>query len=345
MKHMKLAFLIFAYLSLVEVGLCEGKDEAASAEALISRAIQQEGIWREGAPPMLLHAEIQVPDTKGASLRGDYTLTWISPSRWREEFQLGKFERLRIGADKGYWEKNSLSYQPEIVFQLDTMLHLKDALRIRANQTIGNVKNHENAGGRERCTEVKWPKSADRILCFDEASGVLNSVEYAYGGNDFSTPISRIEYGGFNRVGERVFPFEIRALNGKKDIGVVRILKIEAFTVENPELFEAPTYAEFWAQCDNVVEPEVQYKIPPKYPLSARKNGEQGKVVTYAVIETDGSLSHLAIIHKATPDLEAAALQAVSEWHYKPAKCGETPIRFQTSIQSEFSSRKLGEKK
>jgi outer membrane biosynthesis protein TonB len=44
----------------------------------------------------------------------------------------------------------------------------------------------------------------------------------------------------------------------------------------------------------------------------------------------------MTIIHRATPDLEAAAVEAIRHWHYKPAACGQTPIRVETSIATDF---------
>ena len=73
-----------------------------------------------------------------------------------------------------------------------------------------------------------------------------------------------------------------------------------------------------------------------RYPPNARTNHEQGRVIIYAVNETDGRLSNMAIIHRAPPNLEAAALEAVRQWRYKPATCGQAPIRTETSIAMDF---------
>jgi outer membrane biosynthesis protein TonB len=58
----------------------------------------------------------------------------------------------------------------------------------------------------------------------------------------------------------------------------------------------------------------------------------------YAVIEPDGSVSHLVLIHKATPTLEAAAAaaEAIRQWRFEPAVCGATPVRVETSIGVNF---------
>jgi len=74
-------------------------------------------------------------------VHGDYSLDWVSPSKWREEIRFGKYERLRVGDANGYWQTNGLNYQPEIIFQLDTMLHIKDTIRVRSKQSLGKVKN------------------------------------------------------------------------------------------------------------------------------------------------------------------------------------------------------------
>jgi outer membrane biosynthesis protein TonB len=44
----------------------------------------------------------------------------------------------------------------------------------------------------------------------------------------------------------------------------------------------------------------------------------------------------MTIIQRAPPDLEAAAVEAIRHWHYKPATCGQTPIRVETSIATDF---------
>ncbi len=336
MNHNKSTVLIFASLFLASAAWCGGKEEAAGPEALISRARLQEEIWTKGTPPMLMRAEIQVSDAKGSLAHGDYTLDWVSPSQWREEIRFGNYERLRVRDAKGYWQKSGLSYQPEIIFQLDTILHLEDALRVGPKQTLGKVRNREKAGVRQRCTEVKWTRGTDRIMCFDEANSALVSVEYPRGENQNPPEISRIEYRAFSAVGGKLVPYEIRALKTRKVIAAVRVLEIAKITEENPAPFNVPVNAEFWAQCDDVQEAELVDHVQPRYPASARTNHEQGRVILYAVVEADGSLSHMTIIHRATPDLEAAAVEAIRHWHYKPAACGQTPIRAQTSIAMDF---------
>jgi hypothetical protein len=330
------AALIFACLLLANAALCADKEEPTSPEALIARARSQGEIWIDGAPPMLMRADLEVLDPKSVLVHGDYTLNWVSPSQWREEIRFGNYERIRVRETKGYWQKSALTYQPEIIFQLDTLLHLKEALRVASRLTLGKVKNRDKAGVRQRCLEVKWTKSTERVMCFDETTGTLISIEYPRGENQNPPEITRIEYGAFNAVGGKLIPYEIRALREQKTVAAIKVLEISRRTGENPALFNVPVNAEFWAQCDDMQEVELLDRVQPTYPDSSRINHEQGRVILYAVIEVDGSVSHMAIIHRATPAFEAATIETVGHWHFKPASCGQTPIRLETSIATDF---------
>lgn len=311
--------------------------DAPNPEALLSRARLIEETWPEGTPPMSLRAELQVLDSNRHLDQGQYTFDWVSTSRWKEVIHIGPYERLRIGDAQGYWQESKPSYQPELIFLFDKLLRLKEALKLLPKETLTKVKTHEKAGVRQDCTEVKWQPGTDRILCFDTANGTLLSIDYPENDNILPHEISRTEYSAFTPVAGRLVPYEIRAMQGRKVILSVKILEISKILHENPALFKVPPDAEFWASCNDLHEAELVNRVQPKYPKIARRNDEQGRVIFYAVIEADGSLSHLTLIHRATPDLEAASLQAIRQWHYKPATCGQTPIRVETSLPVEFA--------
>jgi TonB family protein len=332
----KYLLMILACLSLASTTWSSSSSDTDGPEALLSRARTQEAIWAEGTPPMMMRADIQISDAKGNPVHGGYTLEWVSPSRWREEIRFGDYDRLRVREATGYWQKSGLSYQPEIIFQLDTMLHLKDALRLRLKQSFGKAKTHEVAGVRQKCAEVKWAKGTDRIMCFDEASGTLVSIEYPQGANQNPPEITRIEYGAFNAVAGKLVPYEIRAFRERKVVASFKVLESSRITDENPPAFNVPQNAEFWGQCDDMQDAEFIDRVQPIYPANARANREQGRVIFYAVIEEDGSLSHLTLIHRATPALEASATEAVRRWRYRPPTCGQTPIRTEVSIETDF---------
>ncbi len=334
-KNIYKAF-VFAYVVLVSGVSSASKEDSINPESLIAQARKLEEIWTDGTPPIAMRTEIQVFDAKGKVTTGQYNVNWVSPSRWREEVEISNYKRLRVHDAKGYWQQSTLKFQPEIIFQLDTLLDLKAVFRLAEKQVLGKVKSRDKDGVRQNCAEVKWTTRTQRILCFDEATGNLLSVEYPSSENSNPPDISRIAYSTFNKVGERRIPFEVRAFRGRTVVATVKVLEITPTTAENPALFLAPTNSEFWPQCDDMQNPELVNPVQPRYPPSARSNGELGRVILYAVIEADGTLSHLTLIQRATPALESAAAEAIRQWHYKPAACGSTSIRVETSLPVDF---------
>jgi TonB family protein len=328
--------LIFTCFILLPAAWCAGKEAAGGPEALISRARSQGDLWTEGTQPTIMRADLQVSDARGNLVHGDYVFYWVSPSQWREEIRFANYARIRVRDAKGYWQTSGVAYQPEVIFQVDKLLHLKDTAKVGTKQSLGKVRSEKNDGVLQNCTLVKWQSSIDRNLCFDEASGSLLSIDYPTGATQNTPEITRIEYSAFTAVAGKLVPYEIRALKGAKVVADVKVSQISKMTEENPALFTAPSDAEFWAQCDDIQEEELVNQVLATYPPGPKLNHEQGRVIIYAVIETDGSLSRLAIIQHVSPVLDADALAAVRQWRYKPASCGKMPIRTETSIATDF---------
>jgi TonB family protein len=329
-------YFVLVFTVLVSGVCCAGKEDSITPESLIAQARKLQELWTDGTPPTTMRTEIQVFDAHGKVTPGQYVVTWQSSSRWREELEIAHYNRVRVHDAKGYWQQSTLGIQPEIIFQLDSLLDFKTVLKVGAKQVLGKVKSHDKDGVRQKCTEVKWATGTERILCFDESSGNLLTVEYPRSEHQNPPDISRIEYSAFNKLGDKRIPFEVRAFRDRTVGVTAKVLDVTPITEGNPALFVAPTNSEFWPQCDDMQNPELVGHVQPRYPASARSNGEQGRVVFFAVIESDGTLSHLTIIQRATPSLESAAAEAIRQWHYKPAACGSTPIRLEISIPVDF---------
>ncbi len=67
----------------------------------------------------------------------------------------------------------------------------------------------------------------------------------------------------------------------------------------------------------------------PQYPALSRRLGEQGRVMLDVYILPDGSVGEIKLNKSSGfPRLDNAALQAVKNWKYVPAKRGNKPIAF-----------------
>jgi protein TonB len=65
----------------------------------------------------------------------------------------------------------------------------------------------------------------------------------------------------------------------------------------------------------------------PRYPMSARRRGEQGTVLLKVLVSREGSAASVSVAASSgSTSLDEAALEAVRRWRFVPAKRGAQPI-------------------
>jgi protein TonB len=85
-----------------------------------------------------------------------------------------------------------------------------------------------------------------------------------------------------------------------------------------------------------VAEGMVLQKIVPRYPPIAQASRTQGTVVLQAVISKNGTIQDLRVV-SGSPMLTQAALDAVSQWRYRPYLLNGEPVAVETTINVVFS--------
>ncbi|MCU0792163.1 MAG: TonB family protein [Opitutaceae bacterium] len=68
--------------------------------------------------------------------------------------------------------------------------------------------------------------------------------------------------------------------------------------------------------------PEARVRINPVYPFEMRRSGLKGEVVVGFIIDAEGGVRDPYIVRSSHPGFEAAALEAVLKWRFKPGKKG-----------------------
>lgn len=82
-------------------------------------------------------------------------------------------------------------------------------------------------------------------------------------------------------------------------------------------------------------------RMPPQYPSGLLKKGIGGKVVVTCVIDAKGAIISTRIKQSSgQPELDKAALQAVSRWKFKPATRGGKPFQATCNIPFTFEVKK-----
>ncbi len=76
---------------------------------------------------------------------------------------------------------------------------------------------------------------------------------------------------------------------------------------------------------------------PPVYPLSARRRGDQGTVIVQAEISPDGRCLRAEVERSSGhPRLDRAALAAIRQWRFTPARRGEQAVSAWVAIPIHF---------
>ncbi|MEX1114302.1 MAG: TonB family protein [Akkermansiaceae bacterium] len=82
-------------------------------------------------------------------------------------------------------------------------------------------------------------------------------------------------------------------------------------------------------------------RLPPQYPGSLLKKGIGGKVIVTCVIDADGNVASTRIKQSSgQPELDKAALNAVSRWKFKPAKRAGKSFKATCNIPFTFEVKK-----
>lgn len=79
-------------------------------------------------------------------------------------------------------------------------------------------------------------------------------------------------------------------------------------------------------------------RILPAYPDIARRAHLQGSVLLRIIVRADGSVGAIEVVRSPDPRLgfDLAAIEAVKQWRYDPARLGPLPVAVQMSVMVEF---------
>lgn len=115
-------------------------------------------------------------------------------------------------------------------------------------------------------------------------------------------------------------------------------LRIEA-EPEFPPVFLEPAGVR---ACDEGVElPQPVSRVKPEYPSSARASGREAIVLVDGVVQTDGSVGDVIVVHSRPLESEfnAAAVKAFKKWRFTPGTMGGKPVPVVVGVQLTFDLR------
>jgi len=92
---------------------------------------------------------------------------------------------------------------------------------------------------------------------------------------------------------------------------------------------------------DGVEMPRVIRKVTPDHTAEAMQARIQGAVLLGVVAETDGTAGRIRVVRSLDPvhGLDAAAIEAVSQWRFEPGRKDGTPVPVEVEIEMMFTLR------
>jgi TonB family protein len=80
----------------------------------------------------------------------------------------------------------------------------------------------------------------------------------------------------------------------------------------------------------------VVKETPPLYTKRAFDRGIEGRVVLKVIVRKDGTIGPVRVEQSLDKDLDEAAVEAVRNWRFDPAKVNGEPINVLTNIEVDF---------
>lgn len=79
------------------------------------------------------------------------------------------------------------------------------------------------------------------------------------------------------------------------------------------------------------------YQVRPIYPPAARRAGVEGTTLLKVHVHSNGGIAEVRVERSAGhAALDQAAADAVSKWHFQPARSGSEPVAIWVLIPVEF---------
>ena len=82
--------------------------------------------------------------------------------------------------------------------------------------------------------------------------------------------------------------------------------------------------------------PQVTFQPDPDYPMAARKRKQQGTCVLALVVDENGRPRDVHVTRSVNKVLDQNAVNAVTQWRFKPALRDGKPVAVRTSVEVGF---------
>jgi TonB family protein len=97
-----------------------------------------------------------------------------------------------------------------------------------------------------------------------------------------------------------------------------------------------PLFAQQQQGDEDIVKPKLVKKVTPHYPPAAKESRTQGKVVLDVTVGKDGKVVNVTV-KDGDAVLAEAAVEAVKDWEYEPARKKGEPVECMITVDVNFT--------
>lgn len=325
-----LSRVALALLLLLPVATAADDQAKQEASGWTSKAIELSGIETAGSAPFRLQVRFHFPDMPADAGDGKYILVWASAEQWRREITYPGYSEVAVGGKDKEWRLRNISYRPLWMQRVTSLLNGILAARSESNLVVKKVRETKLDGVPMRCAQVSIsrpgggaPYESER--CFDSATGLLLRTS-----NKFMVE----QYSDYQPFLGKQFPFRMVLSEGGRPAVEAQV---EALTPAQPEasLFVSPAGAEEWPVCPagEAQPPRADHQPDPQFPRGAMGSAD---VTLYVVVGVDGRVHNPVLVGSGGPAFDQAALDAVTQWRFKPATCHGAAIPAEINVEVTF---------
>lgn len=313
-----------------------GRDNSATAgkaSALFSWAKTLADMMSSDTLPYTLRIRVTGEGQLSGYPNGTYDVEFVSPSEFRQDASFGgaHFSAGEHGDSSNRWHVDGSSRRGllEAVF-LRSMTYAYAPSALELNGTKATVTYRKENGLSLEC--VAQNNSRSKEACFDSSSGALRAV--------LDDPGFVYQYDDFLSWGKHLAPAKILVFADNKLIMKASVETLVTLAGPRAELanFVPPVNAAKPQprQSCTVQQARLISSAIPSFPRSAGTPGGNGSVLFWGEIDESGQIEDAIVMHSAGAAYDQAALRAMKQWRYAPARqCGE-PVAMPGAFRIAF---------
>jgi TonB family protein len=302
--------------------------EDPALQQLLTAAEQHANLYYDQTTPFQLDvdfvAQIEVP------LEGHLTFKWEAKDRWWRKVVMGDFQQIEVKNGDWHYTLRNIDFTP---LRVGNLIGLLDH-GAESSQLVAKKEKHRTEHGIEmNCIEVehKGYVESSRDVCLSPASNEILIDEW----KEPPDEQHREQFADYFDFGKHQYPRTLELLvNGSKVI-TAHVVNMTSAPFDE-SLLTPPEGAIARRECA-----DLQHAVPvstpdPAYPRDASNDKLMGDSTVAMTVLTDGSVTDLRLVGRATHSMNDAALQSLKKWKFKPAMCGTEPVVTDITVVVSF---------